>query len=166
MRSLFPAILQLHPPWNVFQSGFSENIFSCLCQISKRASCWNIFVKNPSLSLWRCLTKNRSLFTLAALYRKPYFFITCFFTKNRASLLQASWPKTVLFCYRGPLPKTVLLYYKLLDRKPFHTFREACVAFRGSRLNHFSGSMCAFPGADQDTFRQACPTFWEMCFAW
>ncbi len=82
--------------------------------------------------------------------------------------------KIVVFHYRSSLPKTVLLYHMLLHQKPcflviaalyrkpyfyitsFLTENRAFLLSRlftenrftlfGSRLNHFSGSMCRFSG--------------------
>ena len=87
MRSLFPAILQLYTPETVFKVDFQQTFFLVSARYQSGQVVETFLLKIRLLVCGGASQKNRSLFTLAALYRKPYFFITCFFTKNRAFLL-------------------------------------------------------------------------------
>ena len=77
--------------------------------------------------------------------------VETFLLKIRLLVCGGASQKIMVFHSRGSLPKTVLLYYKLLDRKPCFfviaaLYRKPFHTFRGGRLSHFSGNMWYFSG--------------------
>ena len=86
MRLLFPAIHQLHSPETVFKVDFQQTFFLVSARSQSGQVVETFLLKIRLLVCGGASQKNRSLFTLAALYRKPYFFITSFLTENRFTL--------------------------------------------------------------------------------
>ena len=121
-RSPFPAILQLYTPETVFKVDFQQTFFLVSARSQSGRVVETFLLKIRLLVCGGASQKNRSLFTLAALYRKPFHT----FRGGRLSHFSGN-----MWNFSGwPLEPLFGKHVELFGATAWTTFRQACVAFQ------------------------------------